>query len=195
VITGASEEEQPAPEQLKIDKPIFVWVTTGVDDFDKLEEVVFKKENVALGMKAFRTVKMSPADADNEPLVTGKGTEVPRLLLIDAAKKVTTLEKNKLSCGGVWTAMKKAASSFYEQDLEAIVKDHMKVLTDLDKAAGQDKTLAEKEGRLSTEEGAKAKKDLEEVQKEREEIKARVDELVEKQASIWQLKAKAAKTV
>jgi hypothetical protein len=195
VVTGATAEEQPVQQVLKIDKPLFVWVTDGAgseEEFDKLEEVVFKKENVALGLKAFRTVRMTAADAEKEPLLAGKGSEVPRILLVDASKKVTTLEKNKLSCGGVFTAMKKTASSFYEQDLDALVKDHLKLLTDLDKAAAQDKTLAEKEERL-TAEGAKGKKDLAEVQKEREEIRARLDTLREKQAQIWKLTAKVAK--
>jgi hypothetical protein len=171
-------------------------LSDGSDVSEKLTNVVFKAENVALGMKAFRAVQIAAADAPNDPLVADAGKEVPRLLVWDpVAARMSVLEKGKLTAGSLFRAMKHVADGFYEEDLEKTVKTHLKLLVELDKTANQDKVLTEKEAKLSSEEGASAKKDLEEVRKELDEVRALIEDLQKKQSSIWKLTLKALKAV
>jgi hypothetical protein len=186
-----TEDEQPTEQALVLDRPILVWVTDGGDGgSDKLSDVVFKKENLALGMKAFRTVTMRPEDASKDPIFQGKGSETPRILLVGADKEVTVLEKGKLTSGGVWSAMRKVAGAFYAQDLEDVVKAHLKLLTEIDKSSAEAQLLADKAARLDSD---KDKAQIEKVQKETDAVKARLEELMQKQSDLWKLTAKGAR--
>jgi hypothetical protein len=196
VVTGQTEEEVAAQPQAKLpDVPmvIFVCDPAGCEGFDKLQEVVFKKENVALGMKAFRTVKMLPSDVEKDPLLKDQGTEVPRLLIYDPVKsKVTVLEKNKLTAAALFAAMKKVADPVFGIDLDKRVKDHLKLLTERDQLANREKVITDKETRLA-EDADKNAKDIKELQKDREEVTKQLQELATKEDGMWKLTPKAAK--
>lgn len=181
---------------MKLDKPLVIFVcdeAAGCEGFDKLEEVVFKNEKVALGMKAFRTVKMNPSAAEKEPLLADAGSEIPRLVVFDNLKnKAVVVEKGKLTASGLYNAMKKVADAVYEQKLDGIVKDHLKLLTERDQLANEEKVLAEKETRLS-EEADKNKKDLAELKEERTAVQKQLEEISTKEKDLWKLTPKTAK--
>ena len=79
VVTGEGATSETGSKELALkwgDQPIVVYVcdeAAGCEGFDKLEEVVLKDEKVALGMKAFRTVKMHPDHAAVDPVTKGPG--------------------------------------------------------------------------------------------------------------------------
>ena len=152
---------------------------------------MLKDEKLALGMKAFRTVKMHPDMIAEEPLLKDKGKEVPRMLVVDPLKlKVTVLEKKKLKTSSLYSAMKKVAGKVYKEKLDKVVKAHLKLLTEQDQLANAEKVLADKISRLSGEEGKKAEKDLAEAKTEREEVKTQLKELAQKQKDMWKLTPK-----
>ncbi len=196
VVTGedATEEEESSEKtELKwTDKPILVFVcdeTEVCEGIDKLNDIILKDEKIALGMRAFRTVKMDPEQVEADAMLTGHGTEVPRMILVDPAKmKVSVVEKSKLKASGLFSAMKKVAGKFWKEKLETVVKDHLKMLTEQDKLSNADKTLADKETRAADDE-----KKLEKVKKERAEIRAELDDLSKAQRDLWKLTPKAAK--
>jgi hypothetical protein len=187
VVTGEDADETPVPAA-KPTRPVIAWVTDGGSEFDKLEEVVFKTEKIALGLKAFRTVKLSSEDAEQDPLLAGKGTEVPRILVVDAESKVRALEKNRLTATGLFDAMKKSASTFYTESLDKIVKEHLKILTEIDKLSDVEALLSSKEAKLK-QEGA-SDKEMAEVKKDLEEARKQLEDLAAKQREIWKLTAK-----
>ena len=202
VVTGDTAKDsdsEGAQTALKwSDKPIIVYVcdeAAGCEGFDKLEEVVLKDEKVALGMKAFRTIKMHPDDvAEDAVLSEAKGKEVPRMLIIEPIKmKITVLEKNKLKTSGLYGAMKKVAGKFWKEKLDKVVKSHLKILTEQDQLVNADKVLADKIGRLSGEDGKSAEKELEKVKKERDEVQTQMKELDEKESALWKLTPKKKK--
>lgn len=196
VVTGekASVPTPAAQQGIVIDRPLAVLVGdegTGSEGFDKLAQVVFKNEKVAIGMKAFRTVRMSTAQAEEDPLLAGKGTENPRILLVEPTeKKVTVVEKSKLSAGGLFSAMESISGKFYAQKLDKVVKEHLSLLTKQDQLVNEEKVLGEKETRLKEEDGAKAEKDLEKLKAERDALRKEQAELTTKQAALWKLTPK-----
>jgi hypothetical protein len=179
------------------DRPIFVYVCDeagGCEAQDKLDNLILKDEKVALGAKAFRTVKMHPDLANEDPVLKGHGKEVPRMLFVNPTDlKVTVLEGSKLKTSTLSDAMEKAAGSFWKEKLDKVVTAHLKLLTEQDQLANAQKVLAEKKTRLSSEDGAKAKKELEELAKEEAELQKEIRELDEKEAELWKLTPKPVK--
>lgn len=196
VVTGESETPStPAEIALRWgDKPVIVYVcdeAAGCEGFDKLEEVVLKDEKVALGMKAFRTVKMHPDHAEADPVTKGQGTDVPRMLLIEpTGLKVTALDKGKLKASNLYGEMKKVAGKVYKEKLDKVVKTHLKLLTKQDQLANAEKTLVAKEARLAAEEDKGAEKELAKVKEEREALQKEIKELAEEQKTLWALTIK-----
>ena len=191
VVTGESAKDSESEEvALKWgDQPIVVYVCdeAGCEGFDKLEEVVLKDEKVALGMKAFRTVKMHPDHADVDPITAGKGKELPRMLVIEPTKmKVTVLEKGKLKASTLFKAMEKAVGKVYKEKLKKVVNGHIKLLTEQDQHSNAIKTINAKIAREDDEKKqAKAKEELAEIKKELAEVGKKMKDL-------WKLTPKKA---
>ncbi len=199
VVTGEKAKETEESSELTLkwgDKPVVVYVcdeAAGCEGFDKLEEVVLKDEKVALGMKAFKTVKMHPDHAAVDPILDGKGKAVPRMLIVDPVKmKVTVLEKSKLKASALYSALKKVSGKVYKEKLDKVVKSHLKLLTEQDQLANAEKVLAEKVARLGSE-GKKAEKELEKVKDEHSKVKEELAAIAKKQTEIWKLTPKAKK--
>ena len=156
---------------------------------------MLKDEKVALGMKAFRTVKMHPDNAALDPVLKDQGKELPRMLIVEPTKlKVTVLEKGKLKASNLYDAMKKTAAKLYKEKLDKIVKDHLKLLTEQDQLANQQKVLAEKAGRVATEEGKSAEKELAEIKAEQEKVQTELQALAKKTKDLWTLTPKDEKS-
>ena len=199
-MTGDSATETEATSELTLtwgDRPVVVYVcdeAAGCEGFDKLEEVVLKDEKVALGMKAFKTVKMHPDHAALDPVLAGQGKDVPRMLIVDPTKmKVTVLEKGKLKASGLFSAMKKVSSKVYEENLDKLVKSHLKLLTEQDQLANAEKVIADKVARLSGE-GEKAERELAELKKEQAQVREDLQAMAKKQKELWTLTPKEKKT-
>jgi len=199
VVTGDKAKETEASSELTLKwgtQPVLVYVcdeAAGCEGFDKLEEIVLKDERVALGMKAFRTVKMHPDLAEVEPVLKGKGKALPRMLLVDPTTlKVTVVEKGKLKASGLYSAMKKITSRVYKEKLDKVVKRHIKLLTAQDQLANQQKVLTSKQTRLEGETGKKAEKDLAELQTEMSKVMADLQGIRKQQQALWTLTPKNA---
>lgn len=155
---------------------------------------MLKDEKVALGMKAFKTVKMHPDHAALDPVLEGKGKAVPRMLVVDPLKmKVTVLEKSKLKASALYSALKKVSGKVYKEKLDKVVKSHLKLLTEQDQLANAEKVLSEKVARLGAE-GKKAEKELAKIKKEHEEVTAELKAIAKKQKDLWTLTPKAKKS-
>lgn len=198
VVTGEKSEEASTELTLKWgEQPVLIYVcdeAAGCEGFDKIEEVVLKDEKVALGMKAFKTVKMHPDDAKLDPVLKDKGKTVPRMMLVDPTKmKVTVIEAKKVKASSLYSAMKKIAGKTYKEKLDTVVKAHLKLLTKQDQLANAEKVLNEKVTRLGTEEGKKAERELAEVKKEHTEVKDELKALKKETVDLWKLTLKKAK--
>lgn len=166
------------------DKPMFIYVTEGgeTSEFDKVDKVILDDNKVLVGMWAFRCVKMSPSDVQDDPLLADQGKEVPRFVFVSRDyAKVTVLEGSKLKTKSVFDTMSKFAKRDFKVNLKKCYKDTMKLLNEFDKINGAMKTLKQKEARLGSEiskseakKMAKEKAELEERQKEAEEQKEKL---------------------
>jgi hypothetical protein len=189
VVTGEAAPAEEPTKEAPLAKPVLVWICEGGPEPDKCEEVVFKAEKVALAAKAFRSVRLTHEDAESDPMLKGKGKEIPRVLVVDTERKVTVLEKNKLTASGLFDAMKKVVRDTWKEDVEAKVKAQLKLLTETDKLAAEEQQLAEKEARVSGDDAA-AKKDLAEIKKEKEEVRTKREELATQSKDLWSFVSK-----
>ena len=198
MVTGesASEEttEAPASPLLWNDRPIIIYVcdeAAGCDGFDKLEEVTLKDEKVALGMKAFRRLKMHPDDVANDPILQGEGKDVPRMLLVEPESlKVTVLEKSKLKASKLFSSMKSVAGKVFTERLDKVVDDHIKLLTEQDQVVNAQKVVNDKLSRLRGENGKE--RDIAELEEEAKELNEQMAEFRKKQQELWVLTPKRA---
>ena len=134
-------------------KPLIVYVATDSDLPDVLRKVtdaeqnVFRDENVALGGKLFRAVRLK-GDKINKSHVywsTLGGKELPRAIVVDAAgQKVGGLEGNDLSASGLFKLMKKASARTFKTDLEKVVKESRSLLDEMDQVEAKQKVLEER---------------------------------------------------
>lgn len=190
VSTGADEPSSREPELRWTDKPILVFVcdeASGCEGFDKIENIVLKDEKVALAMKAFRTLKMHPDHVAADPILEGRGRDVPRMILIDPTKmKIRVLESKKVKPSSLYSAMKKTAKGFWKESLDNVVKKHLKLMVEQDKLAKQLRTLQDKKQRLDEGEERKAS----EIAAEIEQVEAERNDLRAKKAELWKLTPK-----
>jgi len=198
VTTGASaEDEDEAPSIFaSVKKPCVVFVadtTVSMADFEKIETIVFANEKIGLAMKAFDAYRISPTDADNDPILGGEGKGVPRLLVVDPAKEdVKVLEEKKIKVSSLYKLMKSAAGHFYEEKLDKCVKSHLKLLTEQDQLSNEMETLKNKESRLAEDGGKKAEKDLAKLREEMKGVEEELKQISEKQTELWKLTPKDA---
>lgn len=191
VSEDASDEAASNQPTLKwIDKPILVYVcdeAEGCEEFEKIEEIVLKDERVALGMKAFRTLKMHPDDVDADPILKDHGKGVPRMIFLEPNKmKFQVIEAKKIKSSSLYKAMKKTAKGFWKESLDKVVKSHQKLLVEQDKLANEIKTLADKKDRLEEDDDKKAEKLDDEI----EDVEGQRAELRTKKADLWKLTPK-----
>src|SRR5688572_4750985 len=80
----ASAEASTGPKVARAEHPLAIYVTTAdsTPTFDKFDKVVLTDDKITIGLKAFQTIKMSPQDAEKDPLLAGKGKEVPRFYFV-----------------------------------------------------------------------------------------------------------------
>ena len=193
VVSGdaADSEASSEPTLRWSDKPILVYVCDeagGCEQFDKIEEIVLKDEKVALGMKAFRTLKMHPDNVDADPLLKDHGKGVPRMIFIEPTKmKFHVLEPKKVKARSLFSAMKRTAKGYWKESLDKVVKSHLKLMVKQDKLANQIKTLHDQKGRLEEKDTRKAK----DIAAEIAEVEAERKELREEKTQLWKLTKKA----
>lgn len=182
VVTGEEIEAAVEPEDLKpADQPILIYVHDGSEneDFEKIENIVLQDFKVAAARNAFRCLKMTPEDVENDPVLAGHGEAVSRLLVVDRDwGKIEVIEGKDLSSKKLYTAMKRAANRAYKTKLDKNVKGLLKLLNEFNKINNARKILDEKEKRLGDEISkaeakkiAKEREELAEAQKEAEELR------------------------
>jgi hypothetical protein len=134
-------------------QPTVVWVyedSPKPGAYDTVNEVIFKNEKVALGMKAFRRVRMSESQAAADAIVSSPGATAPRFILLDKTNdNVEIVEDNKktnckLSATTLYNAMQKVTKSAYIEKIDSVVKEHIKVLNEVDKLVNEAETLQDK---------------------------------------------------
>ena len=189
-MTGASAEEvDAAKERAEIKKPLMIFVCEQFADCeltDLLEAKVLVDEKVALGARAFRTVRMTPDNADPEELLKGHGSKTPRLILMDPTHdKVVVLEgKSKLSAKKLYASMRKVADKFYAAKLDRTVKKSLKVLAEVDKLAPKEWSLKQKKDELA-EDAPESK--VQKLRDELAEIATKKSELMAAESKLWEL--------
>lgn len=141
-------------------------------------------------MKAFQTVKMTPENAEKDPILAGAGKNDPRVLVVDPVKeKVRALEKGRLKASTLYREMEHVADRFYEGRLKKHVDEHLDLLTKRDQLANEVKTLQGKVTRLE-EKGEKAEKDVAKLKTEIEGVQKKLAQLDKDEQEIWKLERK-----
>jgi hypothetical protein len=199
-VTGEPvvEEESVEPAAPAVaERPYLVFVPDPAakeSDADKIEKQVFQDERVALGSRAFTCVRMTPDDADADPLVSKHGKDLPRVVLVTADYKAAlALSKARISTGSVWDSMKTVSDKWFTRSLEATVREMREIVLEADKIAAEKKALAEKRQRLDDKASPAERAEIEKKVAALDERQRAVNE---KEATLWALtpKSSAGKT-
>lgn len=185
-VTGEkSDSKDEASEKPMAEKPMFIYVTDGSEDgaFDKIEKVILDDNKVLVGMRAFKCVKMSPSDVQDDPLLSGHAKESRFFLFVSRDySKVKVIEGKKMKTKAVYTMMKKFASKEYKTNFDKSVRATLKLLLEYDKINNAKKVLTAKKQRegadISKGEAKKIDKELAELEERQKETEAKEKELL-----------------
>ncbi len=178
------------------DRPMMVYVMSD-DPTDKetrtLESVAFKKDQIGVGAKFFRAIKMTAGDAAQDRIIKGAGKATPRIVLLRRDYTVANvLEGNALSGGGIVKAMQQVVAKEYVSDFNTVVKEYMSHLLDLDRLESKKTALEDQKRRLAE----KANKSKEaKVARDEAEYKAEMAAWEAKESKLKELKLKGATEV
>lgn len=190
VVTGeesAAKDEAAAKEakseKTLLDQPLFIYVTDGSRDgaHDKIEDVVLDANDVLIGMKFFKCVKMSPDAVKDDPLLDGRSKDDRYFLLVSRdLEKITVVDGSKMKSKNVFKAMDKHARRDLATKFKKNVKEVQKLLLDFDKINNARKVLEEKKQRTADDKGKlkKIEKELEELAEAQKEADQKRDELL-----------------
>lgn len=185
-------------------KPTLVWVCAEnqkAGTIDPVASNILPIEKIALGMKAFRAVKMTEAAAAADAAVSVSGTAVPRFVLIDHNSGTTeVVEENKrkstkLTATTLYDAMVKVAALTYVEKLDVTVKSHIKSLTELDKLTQALGVLTAKLERAKESKNAKTQASIPGIEAEIAANNAATAELLKKQTGMWELSPRKPKAL
>jgi hypothetical protein len=157
--------------------------------FDEIDSVILSDDKIAVGAKAFRCVKMTPEDAEKDPIVSDNGKEVPRFVLITPDYDyVKVVEGSHLGVSGMYSAMKTVAGKSYKTNFDRNVRALVKLLNEFDKIANERKLLEDKAGRNDKPSPADERK----LAREREELDKREKEANEQRDSLLKFELREA---
>ena len=173
------------------DKAMLIYVREPSEDtgaFDKIDKVILDDNKILVGMWAFRCVKMTPSDVQDDPLLADHGKELPRFILISPDyEDIKVIEGKKIKTKTLFDGMCKFAKKAYGVNLKKVAKDVMKVCNEFDKINTGLKTLKQKEARLGSD---ASKSDLKKIEKEKAELEEEQKAAEEKRDKLLTFKLK-----
>ena len=186
MVTGEeSGTETAKSEGTLLAQPLFVYVTDGGSEgaFDKIDKVVLDDNKVLIGMHAFKCVKMSPSDVNDDPLLSGRSKDTRYFLFVSRdMEKVSVVDGGKMKASTVYTTMKKHASIDYSTNFDRNVKAVGKLLLDFDKINNAMKVLKDKQDRAGADASKadvkKFEKEMAELEEAQKEADAQREELL-----------------
>lgn len=196
VVTGeeAGSTKDAASAAELLDKPLFIYVTDGSTEgaHDKIDKVVLDDNKVLVGMKVFQSVKMSPSDVNDDPLLSGHSKDDRYFLFVSRDRsKVTVIDGSKMKAKNVFNAMKKHASKDFKGKFDKNVKAVQKLCLQFDKINNAKKVLSEKKARIGSD-GKKA--ELKKIEKELAQLDEDQKEADEKLKELLTFELKVKKT-
>jgi hypothetical protein len=153
-------------------------------DSEKFETIVLADEKVALGVRAFRCVRMTPSQVASDAILADSGDGTPRVLIVDpaASDKIRVLESKDLKASKLFKAMESVSNEFWKEALDKVVKTHMQLLSEQDQLVDAETSLADKAAHVGDDEQrARA------VEQERAAIRTQLKQIAERQVELWKL--------
>lgn len=177
---GADAPEAAAPARL--DRPVMVYIVAAgdLDAEQKIDRVALDPDNVRIGTKFFRCVKVSPESAAKDPLLSANGKEEPRFVFVTVDHEVAAVVEGKVSGKKIYAGMAKAVKKSFDCSFDKNVKQLRKILNEFDKIANEREVLTQKEGRgVNAAEARKIAKEREELDERQAKAEAEQKELLE----------------
>jgi hypothetical protein len=133
-------------------------------------------------------VKVSPSAAEEDPILSKQGKEVPRFVFISPDwSEIDVVEGRKVSVSGVYNVMKSFAKKYIQGNFDKDVRELRDILNEFDKIANERKLLDEKQKR----EGDDATPaTLKKIERERAELDEREKKANEKRDAILKFEVK-----
>jgi hypothetical protein len=161
--TGDAAADDESQGAVRADRPMMVYITAEdptSKTVRKLEDVVFRNEQLGIGAKFFRCIKISPNHAMQDRLLKDAGRYTPRIIFLKRDYTVSAvMQKTKLSAGKMLKAMKLIVKAEYVNKFDKMVRGYGKLLNERDRLESKKSQLADARARLQDKPSAsKAKK-------------------------------------
>lgn len=168
-------------------KPLVVFLGSDLPEaakqMEELNTAVFADENVAVGARLFRAVRLKgdKVSKDHPHWPTLGGKALPRVVVIDAAgNKAGILEGKELSASNLFKSMKKAAAKTFKSDLDKVVKETRELLDEMDRIEAKQKLLGEQKKSAKAAKLAEIEAEEKKLAQALQEVQTRDAELLKK---------------
>lgn len=170
----------------RLTRPTLVLVAAPRDPemrWDRMEDVVFADLWVALGAKAFCCIRLTPEEAAEDALVSGRGRAVPRVLVADPVKhRVRVLEHHRVGARALYPLLRSTSDRFYEGKLDRRVRAHRDLLDERDRLYAKACRLRAKQDGASLSSGEES---------ELSRLEHALSDLSSREATLWELTPRA----
>jgi hypothetical protein len=190
------ESEAAAPAKptaaLFAERPM--WVFVMADDatnatMRKLEDVVFKNEDVGVGSKFLACIKVSEADASRDRILKEAGRGTPRMILLRRDYSVhSVLNSDQMSAGKLLKVMKSLVGENYKSSFDGVVSEYKKLLNELDRLDSVRTNLETKRQK------ADGPADLKKIERDQQEYEKDMAAWTEKEQKLLQFQKKGEKS-
>ena len=195
LTTGESAEatEEKAAAQVS-ERPIWIFIPSGDpenSEMRKLEDVVFKNEDIGVGAKFFECIRVTEADAARDRVLKDAGRSTPRMVFLRPDYTVHgVIEGKELSASKLLKAMKPLVAATFDNNFDTVTKEYKKLLNEIDRLDSVRQRIDDQRARLQGKADAAAQRKLEADVKEYEADSSAV---AEKEQKLLALKRKGEK--
>jgi ABC-type phosphate transport system auxiliary subunit len=162
------------------------------DEMRKLEDVVFKNEDVGVGAKFFECIRVNEQDAGRDRVLANAGRSTPRMVFLRPDYTVhSVIEGKELSASKILKAMKPLVGEAYVNNFDKVTKEYKKLLNELDRLEGVKQRIEDSRLRLQGKSDPSAQRKLDAEVKEYE---AEMAAWTAKEQKLLDLRKKGEKT-
>jgi hypothetical protein len=107
-----------------------------------MEQTIGSDDRVAVGLRAFRTVKLTPEDAARDAWLASSADIGPRTVIIGLdGRVVTMLPLERVTASAVWEAMRSAVRTGYGADIDSLVERQREIQREFDRLESERRSL------------------------------------------------------
>lgn len=133
-------------------KPVVVYFYSPEDkkEMDRIQEAIFKVENVGASLRAFKLFKLDVTRIDRDDLKKEYAKNTPKFLFMDGDGKAIVNLDHAITTPNFLSAMKKTFAAAYSASYDEFIRAHRALLDRVDAVNSKKALIAAKREQLKT---------------------------------------------